>query len=110
MGSFRQTEPGIEFYKTSPNGNSNPRICQGTLTTWPIGARTMLDYQFSGRFGVERARDHEPVEPPRLGVELSPVVEREINHRESRGRELLDQPLARLDIARRHQQGGELGQ
>ena len=42
-------------------------------------------------------------------MQLAPVVEREIDHREAGGREFLDQPLARLDVARRDQQGGQFG-
>src|SRR6185436_12288318 len=54
----------------------------------------------SGGFGVERAWDHEAVEPAGLGMELAPVVEREVDHCQRRSRKFLDQLLARLDIAR----------
>ena len=43
-------------------------------------------------------------------MDLAPVVERKIDHRQRRGREFLDQALARLDVAGGHQQGGEIGE
>ena len=38
-----------------------------------------------------------------VGVDVRPVVDRELDDRERAGREVLVQPLARLDVARGHE-------
>src|SRR6187551_3133236 len=56
-----------------------------------IRAMTPL-HQLVGR-GFQRARNHEAIEPSAAAVQLGPVIDREVDHREAGGREFLEQAL-----------------
>src|ERR1043166_5128223 len=58
--------------------------------------------------GLQHARHHETLEPPRAGVQLRPVGNGEIDHHQPTGRQLLAQALAILEVARRDELGGGL--
>src|SRR5262245_52446975 len=72
-----------------------------------VVARAPVLHPGSIRPDLQRARNHEAIEPAAARVQFSPFVEREVDHREPGGREFLDQALARLDIAGGDQQARE---
>src|SRR6266436_2605151 len=58
------------------------------------------------RRGRDRARCDVTVKPARALMDATPSVDREVNHCERSGRELLSQPFAQFHIARRDQHLG----